>query len=36
MMAGSMGQKMMTMMAGLAAHAVYGVVLGVLVGVWAT
>lgn len=36
MIAGSMGQKMMTMMAGLAAHAVYGVVLGVLVGVWAT
>lgn len=36
MMAGSMGQKMTTMMAALAAHAVYGVVLGVLVGVWAT
>lgn len=36
MMAVSTGQKMMTMMTGLAAHAVYGVVLGVLVGVWAT
>ncbi|MBI4218828.1 MAG: hypothetical protein HY682_01705 [Chloroflexi bacterium] len=35
MMAGSMGQRMTTMMAGLGAHVVYGLVLGVLVGAWA-